>query len=96
MHPIKSIQARFIRPWKQRNFEKTKYGKLIARYKDAFKGKRCFIVANGPSLTAEDLNKLHQNGEYGHIHAAECTAAARHLPKVHLLEAELPDEQRHR
>lgn len=27
-------------------------------YKDIHKGKRCFIIGNGPSLRAEDLNKL--------------------------------------
>lgn len=35
----------------------------IKKYKDAYKGKRCFIIGNGPSLKAEDLEKLHQNNE---------------------------------
>lgn len=64
MNPLLSIQARFIRPWMQNNFEKTEYGKKIAEFKDAFKGHRCFIVANGPSLNAEDLNTLHKNNEF--------------------------------
>ncbi len=63
MNPIKSIQARIIRPWKQKHYEKTKFGKNIAQYRNVYKGKRCFIVANGPSLTAEDLNLLHEKGE---------------------------------
>ncbi len=63
MHPIQSIQARIVRPWKQKNFEKTKYGKRISAYKDAFKGQRCFIVANGPSLRSEDLDLLASRGE---------------------------------
>ncbi len=63
MHLIKSLFARFIMPRQQNNFEKTKYGKMIKKYKDAYIGQRCFIVANGPSLTADDLNVLHQNGE---------------------------------
>ena len=29
----------------------------------AYKGKRCFIVCNGPSLRAEDLTKIHENGD---------------------------------
>ncbi len=32
-------------------------------FKDIHCGKRCFIVATGPSLRIEDLNKLHQNKE---------------------------------
>lgn len=35
----------------------------IAQYKDAYKGKRCFIIGNGPSLTAGDLDKIHGNGD---------------------------------
>lgn len=63
MHPLKSIQARIIRPAQQKHFEKTKYGKHITSYRDAYKGKRCFIVANGPSLSANDLNLLHAKNE---------------------------------
>lgn len=58
-----SIQARYIRPWMQKNFEKTADGKRIAAYKNKYAGKRCFIVANGPSLRAEDLDLLHARGE---------------------------------
>lgn len=42
-------------------FSKSKYS-LIKNYKDIHKGKRCFIVATGPSLTNEDLEML--KGEY--------------------------------
>lgn len=34
----------------------------ILKYKGKYKGKRCFVIGNGPSLTAEDLNKI--KGEY--------------------------------
>lgn len=37
--------------------------KELLKYKDIHKGKRCFIVATGPSLKVEDLNKLYQNGD---------------------------------
>ena len=30
----------------------------LSEYKDKFKGKRCFVIGTGPSLTAEDLNLL--------------------------------------
>lgn len=49
--------------FKSKNFSKTKYGREIKSYKDKYKNKRCFILGNGPSLTPEDLTKLHENGE---------------------------------
>ena len=58
-----SIQSRFVRPWQQKHFEKTKYGRKISKYKNKYAGQRCFIVANGPSLRAEDLDLLHNRGE---------------------------------
>lgn len=35
----------------------------LLRYKDIHKGKRCFIIATGPSLMVEDLKKLYDNNE---------------------------------
>ena len=35
----------------------------LAKFKNIHKGKRCFIIGTGPSLSVEDLNKLHKNGE---------------------------------
>ncbi len=34
------------------------YRKSIKKYKDCYQGRRCFIIGNGPSLKAEDLDKL--------------------------------------
>ena len=45
------------------NFDKSKYGKSIKKLKDIHKGERCFIIGNGPSLTANDLTLLHNNKE---------------------------------
>ncbi len=36
---------------------------VIEGYRDKYKGRRCFIIGNGPSLNARDLNLLHQKGE---------------------------------
>ena len=63
MNPILSIQSRIIRPWIVEHYEKTKYGQAVLKYKNKYVGQRCFIVANGPSLRAEDLDLLHQRGE---------------------------------
>ena len=35
-----------------------KYTEKTKKYKDIYKGKRCFIIGNGPSLKLEDLEKL--------------------------------------
>lgn len=35
----------------------------ICRFKDKYKGKRCFIIGNGPSLTVSDLDKLAEKQE---------------------------------
>lgn len=35
----------------------------VKKLKDIHKGQRCFIIGNGPSLKAEDLEKIHQNGD---------------------------------
>ena len=58
-----SVLARFVQPWKVEHYEKTKYGRLLSAYKDKYKGRRCFLIGNGPSLQAEDLTRLHENGE---------------------------------
>lgn len=42
-------------------YECTSFSKKIEKFKDCHKGERCFIIGNGPSLRAEDLDKL--NGE---------------------------------
>lgn len=36
----------------------------LKRFRNIHEGKRCFIVATGPSLTMDDLDILHKNGEY--------------------------------
>lgn len=37
--------------------------KKILGLKDLHKGKRCFIICNGPSLRPEDLTKIHEAGD---------------------------------
>ena len=46
--------------WAAKNFDKTKYGKKLAKLKDSHKGELCFIIGNGPSLSVNDLNKLYE------------------------------------
>lgn len=42
---------------KNRIIKKSKY-ELLNQFKNIYEGKRCFIVATGPSLRVEDLDKL--------------------------------------
>lgn len=63
IHPFKSFQARY-QSWIINNFKKTKYSKKLKQLKDTHSGERCFIVANGPSLTSDDLYSLQKNKEY--------------------------------
>ena len=42
----------------KKKYAKTEDAKYIRSLKDTKKGKRCFILGNGPSLTIDDLNKL--------------------------------------
>lgn len=58
-----SINARYIQPSILKHFRTSKYGKEIAKLKNKYNGKRCFLVGNGPSLKAEDLTLLHEHNE---------------------------------
>lgn len=58
-----SLFAR-TRPFVINHFEMFADGKKLAKLKDKYKGKRCFICGNGPSLNAKDLDILHKRGEY--------------------------------
>lgn len=39
------------------------YKKSLVKFKNCHKGKRCFIIGNGPSLSGGDLNLLGKSGE---------------------------------
>lgn len=58
-----SITNRFIQPYFTKNYQYTSYGKILSSYKKQYNGKRCFLIGNGPSLKAEDLNILKNNNE---------------------------------
>lgn len=42
---------------------KMKSDSLLKELRDKHKGKRAFVICNGPSLKAEDLTKIHENGD---------------------------------
>ncbi len=38
--------------------------KRLAKLRNRYQGKRCFIVCNGPSLKAADLERIHASGDF--------------------------------
>ena len=44
------------------NIKKAKDTASLKQFKDVHKGETCFIIGNGPSMTVEDLDKIHELG----------------------------------
>ena len=61
MNPIKSIKER-QKGYVIRNFSKSKYAKKLKLFHNIYRGETCFIIGNGPSLKAEDLEMIYQKG----------------------------------
>lgn len=59
-HYFDAVEAR-IQNWSSRHFEMTRHGRSLAKLKNSHKGETCFVIGNGPSLKAEDLQQLHEN-----------------------------------
>lgn len=59
---LSARSAGFARKVKLVTYPLSKSSRKIRKFKDKYLGKRCFIIGNGPSLRAEDLDKL--KGEY--------------------------------
>lgn len=49
----------------KKTFWNSQDGAYLRTLKDKFRGKRCFIVGNGPSLTLEDLNRIKNEYSFG-------------------------------
>ena len=46
-----------------RYYSNSKFGKKLSQFRNIHSGKRCFLIGNGPSLRASDLDTLHRAGE---------------------------------
>lgn len=55
---INSLLYKFVKSIRITYFPLTKDARNLKRYKSKHFGKRCFIIGNGPSLVAKDLDKL--------------------------------------
>lgn len=62
MNILQSIQARF-RDFKRLHLAWFPEGRKLRSLKGIHAGKRCFIIGNGPSLSAEDLTQLQEHRE---------------------------------
>ena len=60
IHIVRSLISRY-RNFKAAYFENFPEGRQLKRLQCIHKGRRCFIVGNGPSLAAEDLERIEQN-----------------------------------
>lgn len=57
-----SLKARY-KIFKSKHFEYFPEGQYLKRLNGIHKGSRCFIIGNGPSLSASDLSKIHKHNE---------------------------------
>lgn len=58
----KSFSGNIVDIYQYQEKRKKKY-EYLKKYKDVYKGKRCFVIGNGPSLKKEDLMLLEKNKE---------------------------------
>lgn len=56
-HPILSVKARTIN-FAVRHYKLTPYYRYMKKIRNSHLGESCFVIGNGPSLTAEDLDTL--------------------------------------
>jgi len=56
---IPQLPAAFLHPWRRESIRR------LAALKDIHKGKRAFVIANGPSLKQTDLSKLNNEFTFG-------------------------------
>ena len=61
IHPLLSIQAH-SQTFILHHFKHTHYGRYMKKIHNSHLGESCFVIGNGPSLTAEDLTTLHEKG----------------------------------
>ena len=56
---IPELPAAYIQPWRRESLRR------LSKMKDIYKGKRAFIIGNGPSLKQTDLGKLKNEITFG-------------------------------
>ncbi|MBP8164981.1 MAG: hypothetical protein KAX86_06040, partial [Anaerolineales bacterium] len=56
---IPQLPAAYLHPWRRESIRR------LAELKDIHKGKRAFVIGNGPSLKQTDLSKLKNEITFG-------------------------------
>src|SRR5512139_27519 len=56
---IPQLPAAYLHPWRRESIRR------LAALKDIHKGKRAFVIANGPSLKQTDMRKLRNEFTFG-------------------------------
>ncbi len=56
---IPDLPAAYLHPWRRQSIA------ALAALKDQYKGERCFIIGNGPSLRKTDVSKLKNEYTFG-------------------------------
>src|SRR5574339_576280 len=56
---VPQLPAAYLHPWRRESIHR------LAALKDIHKGKRAFVIANGPSLKQTDLSKLKNEFTFG-------------------------------
>lgn len=62
---IANIQQEYIYAMLEKEAGMKQYLELNSQFRDIKKGKRCFVIGNGPSLRSEDLDKLKKEDTFG-------------------------------
>lgn len=60
-----AVKGEFLFVIRKKSYSKTTYGARINSYKGICRGKRCFIIGNGPSLKPWDLELLKDEYTFG-------------------------------
>ncbi len=63
--PLKDFKIKAMGFGRVHFFVLSKDYKLLKKYHNAYKGKRCFLIGNGPSLKAEDLTFIKDEISFG-------------------------------
>jgi len=56
---LPDLPAAYLHPWRRRSIDS------LAALKDKYRGERCFIIGNGPSLKDTDVSKLKDEFTFG-------------------------------
>ena len=65
-HSLRRFKKRVMKEYTYSQYvTRKKYKKAFLSLKDIHKGKRCFIIGNGPSLTPHDLNLIKEEYSFG-------------------------------